>query len=184
MNRLRYSRVYLSGAMDRVKDGGIPWRNDLKPFLNSRGTIVIDPTNKPKCLLGNCPAESPESRAEAARLKAEGRFDEFKEFMRPIRNVDLRFCDITDFTIVNLDLDVHPCGTYNEIFADVAQKKPILIHCVQGVKEIPNWLFGCIPHQLFFNNWDEMKAYLRHVDEDEVVDHLNRWYLFELIPAN
>ena len=108
MNRLRYSRVYLSGAMDRVKDGGIPWRNDLKPFLNSRGTIVIDPTNKPKCLLGNCPVESPESRAEAAKLKSEGRFDEFKEFMRPIRNVDLRFCDITDFTIVNLDLDVHP----------------------------------------------------------------------------
>ena len=184
MNRLKYSRVYLSGAMDRVLDGGCGWRRDLKPWLNNRGTIVIDPTDKPKCLLGNSPNETPESRAKAALIKAAGKYDEFKNHMRPIRNVDLRFCDITDFLIVNLDLDIHPCGTYNEVFVDVAQKKPILIHCEQGVGEIPNWLFGCIPHQLFFDTWGQLKEYLRHVDEDEIVEHLNRWYLFDLAPPN
>jgi hypothetical protein len=180
MNRLKYSRVYMSGAMDRVADGGVVWRQELRNWLKNRGIIVFDPTSKPKCVLGDCPDESPENRAKAQALKESGSFEEFRKYMKPIRNVDLRFCDITDFMILNLDLDTHPCGTYNEVFLDVAQKKPILVHCEQGVKNIPNWLFACIPHQLFFETWDDMKEYLRHVDEDQVVDHLNRWYLFDL----
>ena len=31
--------------------------------------------------------------------------------MKTIRAVDLRLVDISDFMIVNLDLNVHPCGT-------------------------------------------------------------------------
>ena len=121
MNRLRYSRVYLSGAMDRVKDGGIPWRNDLKPFLNSRGTIVIDPTNKPKCLLGNCPVESPESRAEAAKLKSEGRFDEFKEFMR----VKAAVCARTDGVISEYFFSAVPVPGYEFIEYNVLNEAEV-----------------------------------------------------------
>lgn len=179
MNRLKGSRTYLSGAMDRVKDGGIGWRNDLKPWLKSKGVIVIDPCDKPKCLLGNAPVETPEARIVAGTLKASGDYDNFAEFMRPIRNVDLRFTDMADYLIVNLDLEVHPCGTYNEVFIAVQQKKPILIHCEQGKLNVPNWLFGCVPHSLFFDSWSDLKEYIRHVDEDENVDHLGRWQLFD-----
>lgn len=99
--------------------------------------------------------------------------------MRPIRNVDLRFTDMADFLIVNLDLEVHPCGTYNEVFIAVQQKKPIIIHCEQGKKEIPNWLWGCCKHELFFSTWHEVKEYLRHIDEDKEANHLGRWQLFD-----
>jgi hypothetical protein len=179
MNRLKGSRTYLSGAMDRVTDGGVGWRNDLKPYLKAKQVVVIDPCDKPKCLLGNAPDESPEKRAEVARLKTFGDLKAVKDFMRPIRNCDLRFTDMADFLIVNLDLDFHPCGTYNEVFMAVSQKKPIIVRCEQGRNAMPNWLIGCIPDELFFGTWGEVKEYLRHVDEDEEVDHLGRWQLFD-----
>ena len=33
MNRLALNRGYLCGAMDRVTDGGVGWRQDLKASL-------------------------------------------------------------------------------------------------------------------------------------------------------
>ncbi len=179
MNRLKGSRTYLSGAMDRVLDGGVQWRNDFKPYLKAKGVVVIDPCAKPKCVLGNAPDESPTKREEVARLKEAGDLKAVKEFMRPIRNCDLRFTDMADFLIVNLDLAVHPCGTYNEIFIAVQQKKPVIIRCEQGRNSMPNWLIGCVPDELFFSTWDDVKEYLRHVDEDTEVDHLGRWQLFD-----
>lgn len=180
LNRLKGSRTYLSGAMDRVtSEQSEQWRNALKPWLRGKGVVIVDPCNKPVCTLGNSPDESDENRAKANIMKKEGDFEGFRDHYRPIRNTDLRFCDIVDFLIVNLDLEQHPCGTYNEIFIAVQQKKPVIIHCIQGKHQIPSWLFGAIPHQLMFSTWDEVKEYLRHVDEDEVVDDLGRWYLFD-----
>ena len=46
MNRLCGTRTYLAGAMDRVKDGGIGWRNDITPFLEDMGVVVLDPCKK------------------------------------------------------------------------------------------------------------------------------------------
>jgi len=43
------------------------------------------------------------------KLKAERNYDELSELMKVIRSVDLRMVDISDFLIVNLDLDIHPC---------------------------------------------------------------------------
>ena len=179
MNRLKGSRCYLSGAMDRIVGGGTEWRDWLKPWLKKKGAVVIDPCAKPRCTLGKVVLETPEARAEAMKKKLAGDYKGFRDHYRPVRNIDLRFCDIVDFLIVNLNLDEHPCGTYNEISIAVQEKKPVIIHCIQGKKNIPNWLFGCIPDELFFDTWDEVKAYLTHVDEDEQVDDLGRWYLFD-----
>lgn len=185
MNRLKNSMVYLSGSMDRViAGGGIQWRKDLTPFLRNRGVIVLDPTNKPKCVLGKTADESVESREKAIKLKNEGYYDEFASHYRPIRNIDLRFTDKADFLIVHLDMNEKPFGTINEISIAIQQKKPIIIHCPYGKKEVPNWIWGAVPHELFFSTWDEVKEYLRHVDEDENVDDLGRWYLFDFDENN
>jgi nucleoside 2-deoxyribosyltransferase len=98
--------------------------------------------------------------------------------MKTIRAVDLRLVDMSDFLIVNLDINTHPCGTLEEIFWANRQKKPIIIHMEQGKNQTPDWLFGTIPHQMFFSTWDEIKQYLVHIDTSENIDTHKRWYFF------
>jgi hypothetical protein len=100
--------------------------------------------------------------------------------MKVIRSVDLRLVDISDFLIVNLDLDIHPCGTYEEIFWANRQKKPIIVHMEQGKNSAPDWLFGTIPHQTIFSSWDDIKEYLNHINSSENIGTYKRWYFFSV----
>ena len=165
--------------MERTTDNGESWRNWITPFLKSKGIVVLDPCNKPKTTLGNCADESQEAWEKLKKLKSQGNFDELSSSMRAIRNVDLRLTDKSDFFIVYWDKRLHPVGTVNEIAIAVQQKKPVLMMCEEGVKDLQNWFFGAIPKELFFDSWLELKKYLVHVDEDENVDHLGRWQLFD-----
>ena len=45
--RLQNQRVYLAGAMDRVKDRGVAWRDSITPFLEELGCVVFNPISKP-----------------------------------------------------------------------------------------------------------------------------------------
>ena len=42
--------------------------------------------------------------------------------------------DICDFLVVNLDLDVHATGTYEELYWANRMKKPILVRIEQGME--------------------------------------------------
>ena len=101
--------------------------------------------------------------------------------MKVIRRVDLRLVDISDFLIVNLDLEIHPCGTYEEIFTANRCKKPIIIHMEQGKNKAPDWIFGTIPHQMIFSNWENLKSYLLHINSDKNIECYKRWQFFNLI---
>jgi hypothetical protein len=100
--------------------------------------------------------------------------------MKVIRSVDLRLVDISDFLVVNLDLDTHPCGTLEEIFLANREKKPIIIHMVQGKQNAPDWLFGTIPHEMIFSSWNEIKNYLSHINCSEIINDHKRWYFFNV----
>lgn len=173
-NRLKNQRVYLAGAMDRVPDRGNGWRDNITPFLQSLGITVYNPIKKPT-VVGQ---EDEATHKIKLKLKAEGNYTELSSLMKTIRSVDLRLVDISDFLIVNLDLDIHPCGTYEEIFWSNRQKKPIIIHMVQGKQNAPDWLFGTIPHQTIFSSWNEIKTYLHHIDTATEIETFNRWYFF------
>jgi nucleoside 2-deoxyribosyltransferase len=160
MNRLKNQRVYLAGAMDRVPDRGVTWRDNITPFLESLGIVVFNPIKKPS-IEGS---EDEQTHIYKVKLKKEQKFDELSNLMKTIRSVDLRLVDISDFLIVNLDIDQHPCGTYEEIFLANRSKKPVIIHMEQGKNFAPDWLFGTIPHQMIFSSWDEIKDYLKHID--------------------
>ena len=43
MSRLKGMTAYLCGAMDRVEDGGVKWRNYITPKLQELGVGVLDP---------------------------------------------------------------------------------------------------------------------------------------------
>lgn len=173
-HRLLNQRVYLAGAMDRVADRGNGWRDNITPFLESLGVIVFNPIKKPTTI----GKEDAETHLYKIKLKYEQRYDELSDVMKTIRAVDLRLVDISDFLIVNLDLDIHPCGTYEEIFWANRQKKPIIIHMVQGKQSAPDWLFGTIPHDMIFSSWGMVKDYLIHINSYSDINTHKRWYFF------
>jgi len=176
MNRLKNQRAYLAGAIDRVADRGKGWRNEITPFLQSLGVVIFNPITKP----AEIGLEDDESHSFKSKLKKQKRYDELSSFMKTIRSVDLRLVDISDFMIVNLDLDIHPCGTLEEIFWANRQKKPIIIHMVQGKENTPDWLFGTVPHQMIFSDWHDIYTYLEHINSSESIDNYNRWYFFNI----
>lgn len=176
INRLKNTKCYLSGAMDRVKDRGVAWRKDLTPFLKSKNILVFDPCNKPLAKS----KEDDEFKYLKLQLKANKDFDGLKREMKSVRRVDLRMVDEAGFLIINLDLDVHPCGTYEELFLANRQRKPIIIRCEQGKTAVPDWLYGTLPHELFFDTWTQVKDYITSIDSDEVVNDIDgRWVFWD-----
>jgi nucleoside 2-deoxyribosyltransferase len=176
MNRLKNQRVYLAGAMDRVPDRGVGWRDYITPFLENLEIMVFNPIKKPT----NVGKEDKEVQALKKYYKNISDYDSLSQLMKTIRSVDLRLVDISDFLIVNLDLDTHPCGTLEEIFWANRQKKPIIIHMEQGKNNAPDWLFGTIPHQMIFSSWEEIKEYLTSINSSEKIESYHRWYFFSI----
>ena len=174
MNRLRGSRGYLCGPMDRVSDGGIEWRVNLRDMTTELGIKWLDPCDKP--IQG---FDETSLRVRIHEAKAVGDWDEVTRLIKPIRCVDLRMIDVSDFIVAKLDAHERGCGTYEEITTANRQKKPVIIWCPQGKAEIPNWMFAMLPHRLFFRDLDEVVGYLWHVAHDDVVEHLRRWYFFD-----
>jgi hypothetical protein len=179
-NRLAYNRGYLCGAMDRADDGGIGWRAELQRQLVDLKIFWLDPTNKPI----DIGIEDLASRDKRRHEKQIGDFDSVVSEMKPIRCVDLRMVDISDFLIVNLDMTVHATGTYEEVFLANREKKPIIVRVEQGKEECPDWLFGTIPHEMIFSTWPEVYNYLSHVAFDPNVNTFGRWFFFNFTGDN
>jgi len=173
-NKLRGTRAYLCGAMDRAADGGVGWRRMIRARCQDYGIRWLDPTRKPI----DIGEESDENRQLRNEAKARGDYQMVVDAMHSIRCVDLRMVDISDWLVVNLDMDIHACGTYEEIFLANRQKKPILVHVEQGKPNAPDWLFGTIPHEHIFSTWQDMFAYLYEVAYSEV-ETFGRWYFFD-----
>ena len=166
---------YLCGPMDRVPDGGIGWRKKITPILKDIGIGVLDPSDKPTTFA----QEDHDFRNKINIQKVEQQFDKVKKSMRDIAAVDLRMVDIAHFVIMYMDIDIHMCGSYHEASVAIAQKKPVVIMCKQGKENLPNWMFGVVPHEMVFSNWSELFEYLHHINEDDDAEHMNRWRFFD-----
>ena len=158
MNRLKYSIVYLVGSMDDGREEGRKWREDLTNWLEAQNIIVLDPYKKP--LLSENDEEDirlEDDRAWEANLEhMEHRdYDALTKSMKSVRATDLRMTDKADFLIVNYDVNKRLCGTIEEIVTANRQKKPIIIKC-EDKSKLPFWLFGMIPHELFFETWEDV----------------------------
>ena len=176
MNRLKGMRTYLAGAMDRVPDGGVVWRDKITPLLESKGVVVLNPCDKPV----EVGIEDASTRASIEELKDKGEYGKIKKDYGVIRTLDLRCVDISDFIIASIDIDVHACGTYEEIALANSQKKPVLIWCQQGKRFAPNWLYFMLPHQHIFSSIDSLMSYLDYVDTNkEQIEHHKRWFFFD-----
>jgi len=176
LNRLCNTRCYLCGAMDRAKDAGVGWRRRIRGTLDDLGITWLDPTRKPI----DIGKEDDESRALRKQAKKESNWDLIVGDMKPIRCVDLRMVDVCDFLVVYLDLDVHACGTYEEIFLANRQKKPVFICIEQGKENTPDWLFAALPNAYFHSSWEELYEHMEMVAYDPTFEDSNgRWYFFD-----
>ena len=180
-NRLRLQKVYEVGQMDHDREAGKQWREEMTEWLKKRKALPLNPYHKP-ILYDEEGLEDDESAVIREAAMKRGDYKEVAKIMRKVRVIDLRMVDMADFLVVNLDISKVTCGTYEEIFLANRSKKPILIHCPQGIKAIPDWIFGTICTEHLFGNWNDLKEYLRHIDEDEDIDCLGRWKFFGLEP--
>lgn len=174
-SNLNGMRTYLVGAMDRVKDGGIGWREYITPMLKEMNVDVINPCKKP---IKNV-SEDTLTRQQIEYYKQTGQFDKIRTNYSHIRNADLRCVDISDFIIAQIDIDVHMCGSYEEITTANRQKKPILVWCKQGKNNAPNWLFFMLPHQHIFGSSEELIMYLMKVNTTKDTSRLKRWFFYQ-----
>jgi uncharacterized membrane protein len=162
--------------MDRVADGGEEWRLSIRRNLQHLGINWLDPTDKP-IDIGEEDKKSREARNQAKKI---GDWDTVSDGMKPIRCVDLRMVDVCDFLVVYIDLSVHACGTYEEVFLANRQKKPVLFVIEQGKENTPNWLLAALPHEYFFSSWDELYDYMEMIAYDKTYTDIHgRWYFFD-----
>lgn len=177
MNKLHGMMVYLSGPMDAAHDGGVGWRKKLTPELHKLGMGVLDPCSKPTKEFGT--EEGAVVRASIRQLKNEGKFAEAKQIVKKIVQYDLRMVDIASVIIAYIDPTIHMCGTYDEIFFAKGQNKPIIVVCERGISEIPNWLFGRLDYNLFFDNFDSALDYLNKINSGSIEADNDKWRFFD-----
>lgn len=172
MNNLKNMRTYLIGAMDRVNDHGIKWREAITPYLQNLSIEVLNPCIGPiKNII-----EDDTTRYWIDYYKETGQYNKIRNLYGHIRNSDLRCVDISDFVIAHIDIGIHACGSYEEIVTANRQKKPTLIWCEQGKRYAPNWLFFMLPHEHIFSSMIELIDYLNYVNNTKEISKLNRWF--------
>lgn len=183
MNRLKYSRCYLVGPMDFDREKGKIWREELEEYLNSLGVICLNPYKKPLHYShGPEMLEDDVGAENRKKWQKEGEFDKLSKSMKVVRSIDLRMVDHSDFIVSALDFDTIMTGTPEEYGWANREKKPVIILSSLPKTEMPPWLFGQLRHELFFETTAQVKEYIRHINEDPVIDTLNRWVFFDLEP--
>jgi len=165
-------RCYLSGPIENADDCGGEWRKQISEFLHSIGVFVLDPLNKP---IHTDITEGKELHKTLKQFINDGEFDKVASIIKTIRAIDLRLCDVCDFVIAYIDKNINTCGTWEEIFLCNRQKKPILLVCKQGVKNIPLWMFGTIPHSHMFSSFDDLIQYLTRLHQNIIIERQDRW---------
>lgn len=172
MGVLKGARFYIAGPMDRAKDAGDGWRDKITPILQGMGILVLDPRKKPI----DMGLEDVERRV-IRNQNIEKENWEAVESDKDIRQIDLRAVDVTDATIVYIDMEQYPFGTVEEIVLANREKKPVLAFIEGGKKNAPHWLFWMIGHEAIFNNMDEVIEHLHQIDNG-TLKH-KRWVLFD-----
>ena len=182
MNRLKNHSVYMVGSMDSDREAGAQWRDEMTPFLQSLGLRVINPYTKPLCPCSNDPKtlEDDTNFGKIQTSLKNKNYDLAKDLVKQLRATDLRFVDTSHLLLVYLDFDQLLTGTLEEIVTANRQKKPVIIKTSVPKNQMPHWYFGMLPHELFFETWNEVKEYLTHINSAPKIDDLDgRWVFFD-----
>jgi hypothetical protein len=169
MNELDGIRCVLSGAIDRVADDGVEWRNSVEAKCKKKklNIIFFNPCKKPNGLGSEIGVEKNKVR----KLINEDKWEDAKEYVKTFRHYDLRAIDWSDFVIIKIDITQHLCGSYDEIFLAERELKPIFVIMGEGQTkyDIPTWLVSFINKDEIFENEDECINYLMKINNGEIL---------------
>ncbi len=179
-NRLVAQRVYLAGPIDYADDDGIAWRQAITPKLEAMNIMVMDPTNK--MTTNTRFNEVGEEQNNLKELKKLGRWHELRSEMKPIVLVDLRMVEIADFVIAYIDQSTPMCGTWEELFVSLRQRKPTFVVAEGGKENMPLWLFGRINPDYIFDSFEDLDNYLSGINEGKIAEDATRWVFFNEKP--
>jgi hypothetical protein len=159
--------AYLGGPIDQAPDNGIEWRLQIKKMLEERDIhlAVLDPTHKLPGLTNEIGSE----KGLQNRFKKNGNWEALRRLMKQIVRADLRMIDLCDFLITMIDVDIHACGTYQEIVTADIEHKPILLIIKGGKARCPSWLFGIIHYDYIFDSIEECVDYLEKVNKGGII---------------
>ena len=176
-NKLTGLRCYLAGPIDHAEDDGVGWRQEVGKWLRQRGVIVMDPTDKPTSQTKF--KEIDEEKQKLIELKKLGRWEELRTYMKEIVLADLRMVEVSDLNIVYIDTDIHLCGTYEELFVSLRQRKPTFVVAAHGKESLSVWLYGRMNPNFIFESFDELKDYLNGIDNGLIEPDPTRWVFFD-----
>ena len=177
--RLTNTRCYLAGPIDNADDDGVAWRVNIANALSKYGVIALDPTNKPtsQCKYN----EIGDEKDLIEKLVALERWDELREMAKEIVLVDLRMVEVSDFLVAYVNTDISMCGTWDEIFESLRQRKPTYVVVEGGKAKMPMWLRGKLNHNFCFGSFEELEAYLDALHKGVVEPDYTRWVFFDKV---
>lgn len=162
MPYLRGKTCYLSGAIEYQRD--LSWRGPVITTLSQQfGLAVFDPHSDPKQQWFQPLVDAKQNRDwESVRQIA-------KSFVRK----DLAMVDRADIVIAYLPKGIPTTGTHHEIINANNAKKPVLL-VGDGKENVSSWYYGFIPHEVIFDSFSHLYAYLQEVEDGKHKDN-NRW---------
>jgi hypothetical protein len=166
MNRLKNMRCYLAGAIEKDSYGGMAWRAKVKQDLRDLSIHWLDPCDKPTTAGIENSDTGKTLKIKRADLDGAG----VRALVKPIRHVDLRMVDVSDFIIARIEPDVPTFGTHEEVYRAIDQNKPTLILVEGGLDKTPLWWFDKVDLSLLFGCWADLYAYLELVAKSPVSD--------------
>ncbi len=171
-NNLSKLRCYTAGPIEYIsqfsnKNKAFD-KKKLEKFLEEKEVRILDP----KKIFFRGISEI-KNRKE---LFDSGDYKEIRRQAKLIVRKDLRAVDISDFIIAYLPKDIKTTGTIHEIIEADRQRKPVLLVCPEGIKNIPFWLFGIIPIEYMFESLDDLIEYLEQINDYPEPEKLSdRW---------
>lgn len=169
---LKNTRCYLIGHM-QYSDGQ-SWREQIKRKLCATGIKFFDPYYKP--FLHSLP-EDTQAREKLLGMMNAGDYDGVSEWMKEIRNHDLRLCDICDFFVAHIKPEVASWGSAEEITTVIRQKKPLFLSVEGGKSRTPLWLMAIMPHKYIYNSINEVIETIDQIDREQIRLSSDRWKL-------
>jgi nucleoside 2-deoxyribosyltransferase len=147
-------KVYLAGAMEFAKDGGIDWRRGLTEWLlQELGHEVLDPT----VLEHDQLTEAERDLIPNLRQK---RFDLLRPIARKIVLYDLDLVmNQCDYIVCHWNEATQlGCGTAGEITAAAWKGKSVYMVLDYPREKASTWMVGCTT--CIFESWNELKEHL------------------------
>lgn len=151
-------KAYLCGSIQDARDGGVKWRDKLKPKLEELGIKVLDPCKSEANLTDGTVNDAKEMMAGWV---AAGHWDKFLDHMRRVRNSDIEMVRESDMLIVFLDWRQKFGGTIAEMHEAFYRHIPLYVVCYDPVSDWNHWVLSMVKDGgQIFENWAQLVEFI------------------------